>query len=71
MKRLKLKIIELRIDYNNKKWRKAIEGMDKHLHNYTCPEFRKYADLNSKYGHKSLALMNEKLKLIKELGLDK
>ena len=69
MKKLRLKLIELRIDYNHKKWMKAIDGMNAHLHNYTCPEFRRYSELNSKYGHKSLELMHKKAELMKELGL--
>ena len=69
MKMIKLRICEMFIRYYSKRWREAIDGMNKHMSNGVTPEFRKYAELNTKYGQKTLDWMNKKGDILKELGL--
>lgn len=69
MKRIKLMICEMFISYYEKRWKKAIDGMNEHIKGGVTPEFEKYSELNSKYGHKSLIWYHRKEKILKEFDL--
>ena len=66
---IRMKIYERFINHYSKLWQKAIDNMNKHMSDYTTAEFRKWANLNTKYGKKTLFWMNKKAQLIKDLGL--
>ena len=68
MKMLKLKVCEMFIKHYEKRWKNAIDGMNKNINDSISPEFRKYCYLNSKYGHKTLVWMHKKSKILKELN---
>ena len=68
MKIFILKIYNLRISHYSKLWDKTMKNMEKHMHDCTSSEFRRWMRRNTKYGGKCLDLMHKKTKLIESLA---